>query len=180
MTTAPANLSIADSLVLPCGAVLINRLAKAAMVPGEFRDRLTRGVYVSTDPKDITGVLEDTLGKVIKAETKAVKKVAKVIEKEVVKAAKSVEKTVGDAAKAQGKTAALLEQHLPNVFQMNVANIMPGDDVKVELRYTELLVPTDGKYQFVFPTVVGPRYRSPANKVAATEEQANGTAPSGR
>ncbi|QDL55343.1 VIT and vWA domain-containing protein [Rhodoferax aquaticus] len=66
-----------------------------------------------------------------------------------------------DDAKAQGKTAALLEQHLPNVFQMNVANIMPGDDVKVELRYTELLVPTDGKYQFVFPTVVGPRYNSP-------------------
>ena len=44
------------------------RLARAAMVPGEFRDRLTKGVYVSTDPKDITGVLEDTLVKVIKAE----------------------------------------------------------------------------------------------------------------
>lgn len=44
------------------------RLARAAMVPGEFRDRLTRGVYVSMDPKDITGVLEDTLVKVIGAE----------------------------------------------------------------------------------------------------------------
>lgn len=70
------------------------------------------------------------------------------------------------AAKAEGKTAALLEQHLPNVFQMNVANILPGDDVKVELRYTELLVPTDGKYQFVFPTVVGPRYNSPQSSQA--------------
>ena len=66
-----------------------------------------------------------------------------------------------DAAKKEGKTAALLEQHLPNVFQMNVANILPGDDVKVELRYTELLVPHAGSYQFVFPTVVGPRYNSP-------------------
>lgn len=66
-----------------------------------------------------------------------------------------------DTAKAEGKTAALLEQHLPNVFEMNVANIMPGDDVKVELRYTEMLVPSDGNYQFVFPTVVGPRYNSP-------------------
>jgi Ca-activated chloride channel family protein len=66
-----------------------------------------------------------------------------------------------DAAKKEGKTAALLEQHLPNVFQMNVANILPGDDVKVELRYTELLVPQAGNYQFVFPTVVGPRYNSP-------------------
>ena len=65
-----------------------------------------------------------------------------------------------DAAKKEGKTAALLEQHLPNVFQMNVANILPGDDVKVELHYTELLVPAAGNYQFVFPTVVGPRYNS--------------------
>lgn len=63
-----------------------------------------------------------------------------------------------EQAKTEGKTAALLEQHRENVFQMNVANILPGDDVKVELRYTELIVPTDGTYQFVFPTVVGPRY----------------------
>lgn len=71
-----------------------------------------------------------------------------------------------DVAKKEGKTAALLEQHLPNVFQMNVANILPGDDVKVELRYTELLVPTEGNYQFVFPTVVGPRYNSPQSSQA--------------
>jgi Ca-activated chloride channel family protein len=71
-----------------------------------------------------------------------------------------------DSAKKEGKTAALLEQHLPNVFQMNVANILPGDDVKVELRYTELLVPTEGNYQFVFPTVVGPRYNSPQSSQA--------------
>jgi len=66
-----------------------------------------------------------------------------------------------EAAKKEGRTSALLEQQLPNVFQMNVANILPGDEVKVELRYTELLVPQAGDYQFVFPTVVGPRYNSP-------------------
>jgi hypothetical protein len=53
---------------------------------------------------------------------------------------------------------------------MNVANILPGDDVKVELRYTELLVPTHGNYQFVFPTVVGPRYNSPQS---GSQAQAN-------
>jgi Ca-activated chloride channel homolog len=63
-----------------------------------------------------------------------------------------------DAAKKEGKTAALLDQHRPNVFQMNVANILPGDEVLVELRYTELLLPTEGRYRFVYPTVVGPRY----------------------
>jgi Ca-activated chloride channel family protein len=61
-------------------------------------------------------------------------------------------------AKQAGKSASLLEQHRPNVFQMNVANILPSDVIKVELKYTELLVPTDAVYEFVYPTVVGPRY----------------------
>ena len=63
-----------------------------------------------------------------------------------------------EQAKQAGKSASLLEQHRPNVFQMNVANILPGDLIKVELKYTELLVPTDAVYEFVYPTVVGPRY----------------------
>lgn len=69
-----------------------------------------------------------------------------------------------EQAKQQGKSASLLEQQRPNVFQMNVANIMPGDTIAVEMKYTELLVPTDREYAFVFPTVVGPRY---SNKLAA-------------
>ena len=63
-----------------------------------------------------------------------------------------------EQAKTEGRSASLLEQHRPNVFQMNVANIMPGDTVEVELRYTELLVPESGEYSFIYPTVVGPRY----------------------
>lgn len=63
-----------------------------------------------------------------------------------------------EAAREAGKSASLLEQQRPNVFQMNVANIMPGDKIRVELSYTELLIPTDAQYEFMFPTVVGPRY----------------------
>ena len=80
-----------------------------------------------------------------------------------------------DQARKEGKTAALLEQHRPNVFQMNVANILPGDDVLVELRYNELLVPTDGRYQFVYPTVVGPRYAGTASN--APSETTSGSTP---
>ena len=76
-----------------------------------------------------------------------------------------------EQAKQEGKTAALLEQHRPNVFQMNVANIMPNDDIRVELRYTELIVPTDGVYQFVFPTVVGPRYNGEVGKESSKQEK---------
>jgi Ca-activated chloride channel family protein len=78
-----------------------------------------------------------------------------------------------DQAKSEGKTAALLEQQRPNVFQMNVANILPGDEVRVELRYTELLRPEAGRYQFVFPTVVGPRYNSPQSAPESASESAS-------
>jgi len=63
-----------------------------------------------------------------------------------------------EEAKAAGKSASLLEQQRPNVFTMSVANILPGDRVEVELRYSEILVPEQGIYQFVYPAVVGPRY----------------------
>ena len=63
-----------------------------------------------------------------------------------------------EQAKQEGKSATLLEQHRPNVFQMNVANILPGDTILVEMRYTELLEHEGGLYEFVYPTVVGPRY----------------------
>ena len=65
-----------------------------------------------------------------------------------------------EVAKKEGKRASLLEQHRPNVFQMQVANIMPGEEVEVYLFYTEFLVPESQQYTFVYPTVVGPRYNS--------------------
>ncbi len=65
-----------------------------------------------------------------------------------------------------GKTASLLEQQRPNVFQMMVGNILPGDEVTVELVYSELIVPEEGAYEFVYPTVVGPRYTGANDSVA--------------
>ncbi|MEO0340279.1 MAG: VIT domain-containing protein [Bacteroidota bacterium] len=63
-----------------------------------------------------------------------------------------------DNAKEDGLTTSLLEQERPNVFQMSLANINPGDTVRIEMLYTELLEPTNGVYQFVFPSIVGPRF----------------------
>lgn len=76
-----------------------------------------------------------------------------------------------EEAKQQGKSASLLEQQRPNVFQMNVANILPGDVIQVELKYTELLVPTDGIYEFVYPTVVGPRYSNQPAETALPSQK---------
>ena len=63
-----------------------------------------------------------------------------------------------EEAKSEGKSASLLEQKRPNVFTMDVANIMHGDVVSIELHYTQLLTSEEGIYEFIFPTVVGPRY----------------------
>lgn len=76
-----------------------------------------------------------------------------------------------EKAKNEGKSASLLEEERPNVFSMNVANIMPGDTVRIELHYTELITSTDGTYQFVFPTVVGPRYSNKAESTAADSDK---------
>jgi acyl-CoA dehydrogenase len=47
---------------------LSHRVAALLIRPGEARDRLTNGIYITDDPNDITGCLEDALHKVIKAE----------------------------------------------------------------------------------------------------------------
>jgi acyl-CoA dehydrogenase len=44
------------------------RFVRSVLRPGAFRDRLTTGAYVSMDPNDITGVLEDAFIKVTEAE----------------------------------------------------------------------------------------------------------------
>ncbi len=80
-------------------------------------------------------------------------------------------KRIYEQAKQEGKVASLLEQEKPNVFQMKVANIMPGDRIEVKVNYTELLIPEQGTYAFVFPTVVGPRYTERTEKEATDTDQ---------
>lgn len=75
-----------------------------------------------------------------------------------------------EQAKQEGKRASLLEQSRPNVFTMNVSNIMVGDTIVVELNYTELLVPEKGVYSFVYPTVVGPRYSNKSKDQAGPDD----------
>ena len=62
------------------------------------------------------------------------------------------------AAKKSGKRATLLEQQRPNIFSQRIANITAGARVVVRLHYIEQLTPVAGRYRFVFPLVVGPRY----------------------
>lgn len=81
---------------------------------------------------------------------------------------------VYEAAKSGGQVASLLDQERPNIFTQSVANIMPGEQIKITISYIETLKYEDGTYEFMFPMVVAPRYvpGSPA-----TQQQGNGFAP---
>lgn len=61
-------------------------------------------------------------------------------------------------AKNQGRTAGLLEQQRDNIFTQSLANIRPGEQIEVRIRYSESVKFEKGDYEFVFPMVVGPRY----------------------
>jgi Ca-activated chloride channel family protein len=63
-----------------------------------------------------------------------------------------------ERAKKRGQRASLLEQERPNIFTQSVANIMPGDNITITLRYVNILQYAEGHYELVFPMVVGPRY----------------------
>ena len=79
-----------------------------------------------------------------------------------------------EQARARGQRASLLEQERPNIFTQSVANIMPGDDIVITIRYVNILRYAEGNYELVFPMVVGPRY-IPGN--VATGQSGTGWAP---
>jgi Ca-activated chloride channel homolog len=64
-------------------------------------------------------------------------------------------------AKRQGLVASLLTEERPNIFTQSVANIEPGKQIDVNIKYFQTLDYADGWYEFVFPMVVGPRFNPP-------------------
>lgn len=66
-------------------------------------------------------------------------------------------------ARAQGHVASLLTQERPNIFTQKVANIEPGKQIDVNIKYFNTLAYADGWYEFVFPMVVGPRFNPPGS-----------------
>ncbi len=76
-----------------------------------------------------------------------------------------------EQARRAGHAAALLDQERPNVFTQSIANIPPGEDVRVHIFYVERLVYEAGEYRFLFPMVVGPRFFPPSR--GAVEQAVN-------
>ena len=76
----------------------------------------------------------------------------------------------------RGATAALLEQERPNIFTQSVGNIDPGEEVRIEISYVDVLEYDMGVYSFHFPMVVGPRYipGAPTSKTPKVPEELKG------
>jgi Ca-activated chloride channel homolog len=80
-------------------------------------------------------------------------------------------------AKRQGYMATLLTEERPNIFSQSVANIEPGREIDVRIKYFQTLDYVDGWYEFVFPMVVGPRFNpsGTTNGIGAVPRGGNGT-----
>lgn len=76
-------------------------------------------------------------------------------------------KAAYDSAKKVGKVASLLDQERPNIFTQQVANIMPGQQVRITISYVETLKYEDGSYEWSFPMVVAPRYIPAATETSS-------------
>jgi Ca-activated chloride channel family protein len=175
----PENASLEDKTLSPYFVVLSDDPEKDALplkstradvkIAGKVADVTVTQVYKNQGKKTLEAIY------VFPGSTRAAVHAMRmtvgdrVIEAEIMERQKA-RQTYEDAKKA-GQTTSLLEQQRPNVFQMNVANILPGDEVKVELKYLELLRAEDKVYEFVYPTVVGPRYsKLPETEAPDTEK----------
>src|SRR5260221_273247 len=58
------------------------------------------------------------------------------------------------AANAQGYVASLLIQDRPSAFTQSVANIEPGKQIDINIKYVHQLDYADGWYEFHFPMVM--------------------------
>jgi len=67
-----------------------------------------------------------------------------------------------EQAKASGKKASLIEQHRPNLFTNNIANIGANEQITVTLTYVQHVDYSDGIFSLRFPMHITPRY-TPAN-----------------
>ena len=79
---------------------------------------------------------------------------------------KQARKTFNNAKKS-GKKAALIEQHRPNLFTTNLANIPPNEEVEVELSYFQQIDYQAGEFSLHFPMTITPRYQPKGAKKSA-------------
>ena len=69
-----------------------------------------------------------------------------------------------EQARAKGRAAGLSEQQRANVFTQSIANIPPGEAIRVRLHVVQPIRRVDGAYELAIPLVVGPRFTPQADR----------------
>ncbi|WP_109830328.1 VIT domain-containing protein [Reichenbachiella versicolor] len=140
----------------------IQKVDVKATISGIIAEVTSRQVYVNDQdiPLGATYVFPGSTNAAVNAMTMTVgDRIIEAQIKEKEQAKKEFEEAVDE-----GKTASLFQQHRPNVFQMDLGNIPAHETVIIEIKYTELLIPVKGVYEFVYPTIVGSRYNAEIEK----------------
>lgn len=78
-------------------------------------------------------------------------------------------------ARKRGQQAALVEQHRPNVFSTNVANVPPGEELTVVLEYQQQVMRRGSRFSLHYPMSITPRY-TPRGPITNTDEVTNSKA----
>lgn len=87
-------------------------------------------------------------------------------------------KAIYEEAKTEGRKASLVEQQRPNMFTTSVASVLPGETVKIEIEYQQVVRYDNGRFSLRFPTVVAPRY-NPASTTTGTADADGATVRTG-
>ena len=74
-------------------------------------------------------------------------------------------------AKREGKKTSLVSQQRPNIFTSKLANIAPGETIKISLSYLQSIVLKDEVFSLRIPLTLTPRYIPPPRKFVDQESE---------
>lgn len=76
-------------------------------------------------------------------------------------------------AKNKGKKASIVSQNRPNMFTTKIANIAPGESIKITLSYLQPITYQDSQFSLRLPLTITPRFH-PTQKPPAKSVHKNG------
>lgn len=153
---APGQLTVMDKDGRPGLVFPLKRTSVNADIAGLSAKVTVVQTFTNPSKKPIEAVYTFPLGASSAVNRMRINVAGRVIEGSIKRREEA--RNIYDAARANGQVAALLDQERPNVFTQQVANILPGATVEVEITYVETLKYIGGNFEFSFPMVVGPRY----------------------
>ena len=78
-----------------------------------------------------------------------------------------------DEAMQNRKTAVLLEETQPDIFQIKVGHLKPNEEAKITITYVSELPVEDGKIKLTIPTTIAPRYVPSSDSSEAAKQIAS-------